>query len=197
MKNILFVTEYFTPGFLGGGPIQSSVNLITRLSSKSLSFNCITNSHDLGQTVKYKLSLDVWHARKFFNVLYTSRPLCFSLYFFKALFSHHNQILYLNSFFAPSSLVVYFLYFLYLINPSRIVIAPRGELYPGALSIKSRKKYLFLAVFRIFSLIRPIFFMPLVMTRCYQYPVSFHPRSSLLSISCRPASIKPLLSKSS
>ena len=159
MTSVLFVTEHFLPGYLGGGPIQSANNMFHRLSSENLHFYCITNSYDLGFPLKqFKLPKDCWISSPPFFTLYTSAPLHLSIRFVSALFRHKNNILYLNSFFAPSSIIIYFLYFFYLLHPSRLIIAPRGELYPGALSSKGLKKSIFLSLFRLFSFIRPVCF---------------------------------------
>jgi glycosyltransferase involved in cell wall biosynthesis len=59
------------------------------------------------------------------------------------------DIIYLNSFFSKMTQVVLFLKLIKLIK-NKIILAPRGELSHGALSLKSKKKKVFLSVAKIF-----------------------------------------------
>ena len=69
---------------------------------------------------------------------------------FVLLFKGQYDVIYLNSFFSPTSLIFYLLSFLGLIKPSKILVAPRGELTDGAFAIKSFKKRFFLSLFQLF-----------------------------------------------
>jgi glycosyltransferase involved in cell wall biosynthesis len=59
------------------------------------------------------------------------------------------DIIYLNSFFSKMTQVVLFLRKIKLIK-NKIILAPRGELSHGAISLKSKKKKVFLSVTKIF-----------------------------------------------
>jgi glycosyltransferase involved in cell wall biosynthesis len=66
------------------------------------------------------------------------------------------DVLYLNSFFSHLCVQVLLLYQAGLIRETAVIIAPRGEFYPGALSIHSRRKRLYLWFIRRLGLTRNV-----------------------------------------
>ena len=61
MKQKVFIcSEYYKPGFLGGGPIQSVFNL-TNLLSNNFQFFVLTKNFDLNQKLNpYNLRINKW-----------------------------------------------------------------------------------------------------------------------------------------
>lgn len=154
MKNLLIVCDYFKPGFKAGGPIQSLYNLCVLIHDKA-HIHVVTQNHDIDK-VEYNLPYNRWVDKDLFKVLYLKR-----LQYLKFLFKKQNvDVLYLNSFFASSTQLFLFSNHSLLRNQHKevnIFIAPRGEFDPGALTIKARKKKLFLSFFKIFKIKNLIF----------------------------------------
>lgn len=64
--------------------------------------------------------------------------------------------LYLNSFFSVHSVRIMLLRWLRLIPRTPVILAPRGEFFPGALALKTRKKWLYLTVARLLRLYKDV-----------------------------------------
>src|SRR5262249_31363322 len=62
--------------------------------------------------------------------------------------------LYLNSFFSLLCIKIFLLRQVGLIRATRLIFAPRGEFFPGALSIHSGRKSVYLQLVKSFRLIR-------------------------------------------
>jgi glycosyltransferase involved in cell wall biosynthesis len=144
-KKILLFIDWYLPGYKAGGPIRSASNLVERLNDE-FEFKVVTCNTDLEEDTPYpNVQTDKWVNSKEGTAVYyfsTKKPEA------KAVKSiiHKEQpdIVYLNSMYSiPFTLnplrVVKKLY-----PDTKIVIAPRGMLSPGALLIKPFKKRLFL-----------------------------------------------------
>src|SRR5580693_2914536 len=60
-KKILLFTDWFYPGFMAGGPIQSSYNLINHLK-EYYDFSVVTRDTDYTDAVPYKdIKSDSWN----------------------------------------------------------------------------------------------------------------------------------------
>jgi len=144
--SVLVMTDYYVPGYRGGGPIRSLSNLIDRLGEE-FNFKVVTRDRDLGESEPYAtIAPDKWQSVGNAEVLYTS-PWRLSPYSLQRIISTaHHDILYLNSFFSPlftiSPLV---LRRLGLIPEVPTILAPRGEFSSGALNIKPHKKRIYMA----------------------------------------------------
>jgi glycosyltransferase involved in cell wall biosynthesis len=144
---VLATAEVFEPGFRGGGPIRSLGFILDTLPD-DLDVTLVTRDRDLRSTVPYPgLSgllarrndrsavfyldpADLWHWARLIRQL-RSRPI---------------DLLYVNSLWSSFSVVSILAVALRLLRVRAVLLAPRGELSPGALAIKRRKKRLFLAV---------------------------------------------------
>jgi len=142
-KKILLFSDWFYPGFMAGGPIQSSYNLIHHLKDY-YDFSVITRDTDYTDTIPYKgIKSDTW------NIL----PNGMRVYYFseknlsypnmsKLIESEEFDIAYLNSMYSPRFTIMP-LFILHKLG-KKIVLAPRGMLAPTAIAIKSWKKKPFL-----------------------------------------------------
>lgn len=150
---ILVLTDFYLPGFRAGGPVRSIQNLVASLSN-DFDFKVVTRDRDLGTDRPYTGIDQGWHAVEAASVKYlTPGQTHFGLR--RILHSTHHDILYLNSFFSPSfSISPLLLRRLHAIPQLPLVIAPRGEFSPGALQLKSRKKWAWLSVSRMLGLCR-------------------------------------------
>lgn len=144
LPTILILTPYFLPGFKGGGPIKSIASIVSSLSGH-YQFKILCYNFDLGGSVYDCVKTDEWNAyASNVQVFYSSKEKYRSNLNF-ILKNVDYDVCYLNSFFS-----LYFsLYPLIMISDHKnIILAPRGEFSPGALSIKSLKKKVFLSVLR-------------------------------------------------
>ena len=149
---VLTTVPYYLPGFKGGGKLATVRNLVAGLRDR-FRFKVMTADRDLGDSRRYPgIDKNRWTASGDCEVFYTDtrpdsvrairRQLCESEY----------DILHLNSIFSPRfSIAPLMLRRLGYIAHKPTVVAPRGELSPNALSIKSPRKNIFLAIGRKFG----------------------------------------------
>lgn len=149
---ILVFADWFLPGYKAGGPIRSIANLVDTLTDYK--FYIITRSTDLHSSTPYA---EVEHGKwvKYSNhvsVFYCSEKQVNRTFVRSVLREIRPTHIYLNSLFSPRFTLIPLLVWRQSGRPCSLVIATRGMLKEGALSIKSRKKKLFLKLVRGFGL---------------------------------------------
>jgi glycosyltransferase involved in cell wall biosynthesis len=143
---MLIFVPLFPPAFKGGGPIRSLEAMVTT-STASDSIYVVTSSTDLGSNVPLPVkAFDTWTSWKHARVRYTSAR---ALKYFGALFaagSTRPQVVYVNGIFDWRFSIVPTLFrsIIFWRSGAMFIVAPRGELHPGALAIKASKKAAFL-----------------------------------------------------
>lgn len=148
MKKILVFTHYFYPSENGGGPVASLINFVTRMSHE-FDISIVTSSIDLNANKEYStVSTDSWNSYNGASVMYVN-PKDLSIDFIVSILkSEKYDYVYLNSLFDTKFTIYPLLARMQLQNRSKrtseFVIAPRGELSPGALGIKKNKKSIYL-----------------------------------------------------
>ena len=144
--SILIFTDWFEPGYLAGGPIRSLANL-TKSLSKQFKIDVFTSNRDFQSETPYNLEADTWQDKGGFRVWYSSRER-YSWRELKRLIKHKSyDKIYLNSLFSfRYTLMPLLCARLNGISPKQIVIAPRGMLGTGSLSLKSGKRRPFWAL---------------------------------------------------
>ncbi|WP_422752470.1 glycosyltransferase family 4 protein [Micromonospora sp. WMMD708] len=137
----------FEPGFRGGGPIRSLRFILDTLPG-DLDVTLITRDRDLGSSAPYPglsgtllrrdgrsavFYLNPWAPRHWARLVrhVRARPV---------------DLLYVNSIWSLFSVLAILAVALRLVRVGAILVAPRGELSPGALAIRSAKKRIFLAL---------------------------------------------------
>ena len=142
---ILIFNGYYLPGYLGGGPIRSIVNLVASLSDQ-FNFLIITRDRDLGTVKAYpNIKVDEWIQVGAARIFYASPSKQTIWSIFQLLSKTKFDLLYLNSFFDFNfSIKPILLSHLILAHKKRVLLAPRGELSDGALGIKSFKKTIYI-----------------------------------------------------
>lgn len=148
---VLVCADYFRPGFKGGGPVTSLSNMAATLAEE-VDFHIVTRDRDLGDTKPYPgIEPRVFHSFEGAKVMYLREADATVGRFCKLLRELAPQALYLNSMlsrrFSLRPLVAA-KYISRNSSPMQVVIAPRGEFACGALSIKARRKSLYLKVMR-------------------------------------------------
>lgn len=141
-RRIAIVVERYLPGYKAGGPLRSISNLVTCLGEE-FEFWIITRDRDAGDRQRYpSVRPRSWQQVGNAHVYYASPEEWQPIRLLLLLRQARAQAIYVNSCFAPSTLSVLSLRRLGLIR-TPVILAPRGELSKGALSLKSAKKRAF------------------------------------------------------
>lgn len=157
-KKILIFIDWYLPGYKAGGPIQSVANLVEHLKDE-FDFSIITRDTDYCENIPYKnIKSDEW------NVLYDG----VKIYYISQSNLTRSTIrdlirktdfdtVYLNGIYS-----VYFtlfpLLFLRKKHRKQVVIASRGMLSEGSLSVKKIKKQFFIRASKVLSLFDDVIF---------------------------------------
>lgn len=144
-KKILVLSDYFLPGYRAGGPIRSLQAMLTLLRDE-FEFVLWTRRHDLGSLESYS-EVDMMRIRSDLSleIQFFEPPELKMASMAKKIREGNFDVVYLNSFFSWRFSGQYlFMRWLGLIPAAKLVLAPRGELSPGALQIKSKRKMIFL-----------------------------------------------------
>ncbi|MDX1909091.1 MAG: glycosyltransferase [Bacteroidia bacterium] len=146
--DILILTDWFAPGYKAGGPIRSCVNLVGLLGDRAR-LRVLTTDTDAGDTHPYPdIRPDHWIPFGTSHVYYLSRSQMRPARIMRLLRNTQPGCLYINSLFSPwFTLFPLILKRLGLLQVP-VVLAPRGMLQAGAMQYKSRKKQLFVSLFR-------------------------------------------------
>jgi glycosyltransferase involved in cell wall biosynthesis len=156
-KKILLFSDWFYPGFMAGGPIQSSFNLINHLKDY-YDFSVVTRDTDYTDIIPYKgIKSDTWNTLpNGMRVYYFSNKNLGYPNMAKLIESEKFDIAYLNSMYSPRFTIMP----LFILNKlkKKVILAPRGMLAPSAIAIKSWKKRPFLMWIRNSSLIKNMHF---------------------------------------
>jgi len=145
---VLVFADWFLPGFKAGGPIRSLANLVESLDD--CTFFLVTRITDHHSTDPYPgIEAGTWlthvpHAR----VMYKREGDVNRTFILDIIRSVEPTHIYLNSLFSPRFTLLPLMMWKKLGRPGTLVLAPRGMLKTGALSVKSRKKSLFLFIAR-------------------------------------------------
>jgi glycosyltransferase involved in cell wall biosynthesis len=148
---VLVTSAGFEPGFRGGGPIRSLTGIVDTVTEKTELY-LITRDRDLGASDPYPGLSGHWVNRGDSRIFYLNvwRPgQWFELW--RQLRAMRFDLLYVNSLWDPVFTVIPIVAVrVRLIHAARLLLAPRGELAPGALSLKRSKKRLFLRQWAFF-----------------------------------------------
>lgn len=158
-KKIIVFVDWFYPGYKGGGPIRSCINLVSLLQHH-YEVKVVTRNVDLGETTPYpEINSNQWipFGEKV-KVMYLSADRLSFSSIKNILKQEQPDHVYLNSMYS-----VYFTIVPLLVNklfaPSSVyTIAPRGMLYDSAVQKKVFKKKIFLALIKRFVINRRLQF---------------------------------------
>jgi glycosyltransferase involved in cell wall biosynthesis len=144
-RMVLAFIGTFLPGYKGGGPIKSMVKILDNLP-EDVKVTLLTADRDLGDSVPYPGLSGMFIRRGQHEIYYLNRR---NPRHWIALMHWARQnpvdLIYVNSLWSPIFTVLPIVaHRLGLIKSREVLLAPRGELSPGALGIKSTKKRTFL-----------------------------------------------------
>jgi len=141
---VVVLVEYYLPGYQAGGPMRSVSALVQQLS-EAMDFFVITRDRDAGSDVPYpNLHAGEWMPQGKAQVRYLAPHETSMRRLVAAVHQQQPHAVYLNSVFAPMSVQLLLARRLGALKGIPVLLAPRGELSPGALKLKAFKKSNFL-----------------------------------------------------
>lgn len=142
---VLLTAATFEPGFRAGGPVRSLALTVDTVSDDVAVF-VVTRDRDIGTEWPYHGLSGRYVSRGRHQVFYLNiRSASHWLQVARDLRENRIDLLYVNSLFHPVfSVLPLIAYRLGFIRPRRILLAPRGELSPGAVRLKGKRKRVFL-----------------------------------------------------
>lgn len=155
-KRILIFTDWFLPGYKAGGPIRSLANLIRHLNHELEIFLACGDRDYLDDRPYDKVELNTWIDVYGIKLIYLP-PSNQQINTYSSIIDRLNpDVVYINGIFSKS----------FSINPlialkgskRRVIVAPRGMLAKGAMSIKAFKKKAFLNFAKVSRLYENVHF---------------------------------------
>lgn len=141
IPEVLVFIPWFQPAYKAGGPIQSVANLV--LSDTNTVYRILCSDRDLDGSV-LNVQSNCWISLNAASkVWYSSKGIARNL-----LRQAKGETLYINGIYSWH----YNLKPILFSGAARIIVSVRGMLHPGALSQKSLKKKVYLALWKIFGL---------------------------------------------
>jgi glycosyltransferase involved in cell wall biosynthesis len=142
---ILTFTDYYLPGYKGGGPTRTLANFVEQFGEE-FKLKIITSDRDLGDEAPYQgVIVNVWTRVGKADVRYVSRDRFSFLGLRQLMLDTTFDAIYLNSFFSwRCTIIPLLLRRLGMIRSTPVILAPRGEFSSGALALKAFKKQLFI-----------------------------------------------------
>ncbi|MFQ5685030.1 MAG: glycosyltransferase family 4 protein [Candidatus Scalindua sp.] len=156
MRVLIFIENYL-PGYRSGGPVRAISNIVEQLGDDIL-FKIVTRDRDCNDNVVYSdIIVNSWQQVGKAKVLYLS-PQHLSLSKIRTLMLETEyDAVYLNSFFSRYfSIRQQLLSMLHMIPKKPFIIAPRGELSSGALSLNVFRKSIYISLAKIVGLCRHV-----------------------------------------
>ncbi|MCC6600470.1 MAG: glycosyltransferase [Crocinitomicaceae bacterium] len=147
-KRILILTDWYLPGFMAGGPIRSLANMVELIEHD---FFIITRNTDLNSSVPYSgIETGKWNR---FNdrcqIWYFEEKDISEEAMRNILLNGHFDWIYMNSLFSKKFTLLPMKILRREKMTHRVLLAPRGMLKEGALSVKPLKKKLFISMARM------------------------------------------------
>jgi|LSQX01.1.fsa_nt_gb glycosyltransferase involved in cell wall biosynthesis len=154
---VLVLSDAYLPGYKSGGPIRTLANMVEQLGDE-FAFLIATRNREIHGSVPYpNCPTATWRNLGKAKVIYFS-PRQWTLPMARRVVKDAKcDIIYLNSVFSTDyTICPLLLRVSHRIPPAPIILAPRGELSPGALRIKRIKKAAFLQLMLRFGLYRNV-----------------------------------------
>ncbi|WP_172972567.1 glycosyltransferase family 4 protein [Fundicoccus ignavus] len=151
-KKVLILNGQYLPGYKGGGPIQSCVNMIENLSDR-FDFYVLCADRDYKEEKTYNgIKINMWNQVGKAKVFYLS-PEKQTLNGFKKILNETKyDLLYLNGFFSPIfTIKPLLLRRLGKLKNTKIILTPRGD-FTGGLENKKVKKYTYIFLIKLIGM---------------------------------------------
>lgn len=146
-RKILILNGQYAPGYKGGGPIQSCINMVENLYEQ-FEFYVLCADRDYKETIPYSnIEINQWNEVGHANVYYLSPDKQNLKGFEEILNSIDYDVMYLNGFFSP----IFTIHPLLLLRLGKlkkkpVILTPRGDFTGGCESKKIKKfSYIYLS----------------------------------------------------
>lgn len=147
---ILIFVEFYLPGYKSGGPLRT-ISSIVGACGDEFDFKLITMDRDAGDALPYSsVNINEWNEASGASIYYASCDNLSLLKLYRLVDDVDAEVFYLNSFFNFRFTILPLLIGIF-VN-KKILLCPRGEFSPGALSIKPLKKNIYLKLFKYLGL---------------------------------------------
>lgn len=145
---VLVLLDYYLPGYKSGGPLRTIGNMVARIGDR-LDFRILTRDRDATDTEPYSgVRVGAWNDVGGARVFYAA-PGGLTARAIRARVAEASpDLIYVNSLFSALAVSFLGLRRAGLVPRTPVVLAPRGQLSPGALSLKGAKKQAYLAASR-------------------------------------------------
>ncbi len=138
---ILMIIERYLPGVRSGGPIRTAASVVEKIGDQ-FDFYILTSDRDNGDSRPYpNVKQDDWNEVGRAHVYYASNLSAGTIA--KVAKDLRPEAIYLTGFWSITSIYALILRRLRNLGSVPVMLAPRGDLGPGALTIRSLKKKLF------------------------------------------------------
>ena len=152
MIKVLIFSGYYYPSTKSGGPLISVRNMIN-ITSDKIQFYVLANDRDIGEKKPYiNITHDTWTTLDNHKVMYLNEKKINFRNIKKVVNNLKPDFIYLNSLFSFKWSLIPIIIF----HKKNLILAPRGNLSIGAMSLKSIKKKTFILFFKRF-LVRKIY----------------------------------------
>lgn len=148
---VIVLAPYFLPAVRAGGPVRT-LDALVAAAPRGVGIDIVTRATDNGAPLPKPVPTDLWTARGRHRVQYVNSP--WSV--IRVVVSHEADLVYLNSFFDPAYAILPQVALALMRRACPVLLAPRGELSPGALAHKATKKRLMITVYRALGLHRRV-----------------------------------------
>lgn len=157
-KKILLFIDWYLPGYKAGGPIQSVANMVEHLKD-DFEFSIVTRDTDYCETQSYPgIKSNEWNSLPDGTRVFYFSADQLNRKNIRALIRKENfDCVYLNGIYSLY-FTLYPLFFLRKKCEERIIIAARGMLSEGSLSVKKTKKQFFIRAVKVLRLFDEVVF---------------------------------------
>ncbi|MGA2633496.1 MAG: glycosyltransferase [Terracidiphilus sp.] len=144
-RTIFIVMPYYLPGYKAGGPIQSVAGLVEALKGE-FNFKIVCGDRDLGDKHPFSNEpIGRWHEYGTASVLRIAPGPAGAWMLIRALRQENYDVLHINGILPRIYSMLPLLCRKMGLLPRRpLVLAPRGEFSQGSLSLKSKRKYIYI-----------------------------------------------------
>jgi glycosyltransferase involved in cell wall biosynthesis len=155
---VLIFTRFYLPGFKSGGPVRSICNLIEHHGNE-IDFKIVTSDRDFLDDQPYPDISTGWQEVGNARVLYMSPSPSMLWNMVKRVTTTKPDLIYINSFFDLLFSFPLILLKCFLPNQTPpLFCAPRGELMPGAMSLKKLRKTFYIQLLKLIGINRHAIF---------------------------------------
>lgn len=166
MKKLLIMASLFWPQKNSGGPPISIMNLVQSIKGE-FDIYIISKNHELNDDKPLEGIKDGWNQFEFGKAYYVRKGEHSFKNISKLISEVSPDVIYQNSFFSMDDLLPVLIY-KKKHNGVKVIVAPRGELYPERFECGRTKKSVYSKVFRYSGLLKDVYFQGTGEEECSQ-----------------------------